>query len=90
MPRSKEIWVEAVLLFQATLHISENVAGHLKGKLMQINCKNMSIDKALRLLRKKVEADGLMQELKSREYYEKPSKKRNRLKQAAIRRNKKK
>jgi ribosomal protein S21 len=41
---------------------------------MQINCKNMSIDKALRLLRKKVEADGLLQELKSREYYEKPSK----------------
>jgi small subunit ribosomal protein S21 len=66
------------------------VAGHLKGKVMQVNCKNMSIDKALRLLRKKVEADGLMQELKAREYYEKPSKKRNRLKQAAIRRNKKK
>jgi hypothetical protein len=83
--------VEAAPLFQATSHISENVAGHSGEKLMQVNCKNMSIDKALRLLTKESRSRWSDARAKERESTMK-SQARNvtDLKQAAIRRNKKK
>ena len=44
--------------------------------------KNNNIDGALRILKKRIQKDGLLFELKKREYYMKPSEKR-RMKQAA-------
>ena len=48
------------------------------------------VNKAIRRLKRKVEACGLMKELHERKQYEKPSAKRRRLKKAAIRRYQKK
>ena len=54
-----------------------------------VNTKNMPIDKALRLFRKKVEASEILLDYRKKEEYVKPSTARNRAKQAAVRRQKK-
>ena len=43
---------------------------------MQVKVKNNNIDSALRLLKRKIKDDGLMVELRERQYYTKPSVKR--------------
>ena len=40
---------------------------------MEIKVEGKDIEKALKLLKRKVQRDGLMGELKKRRYYEKPS-----------------
>jgi len=50
----------------------------------------MPFDMAMRKFRKKVERAGIIQELKRREYYEKPCQKRNRKKAEGIARWRKK
>ena len=47
--------------------------------------KPPSFDQLLRRFKKKVERDGLLQEIKRREFYEKPSVRKRRNKQEAIR-----
>ena len=47
--------------------------------------KPPSFDQLLRSFKKKVERDGLLQEIKRREFYEKPSVRKRRNKQEAIR-----
>ena len=42
------------------------------------------VNKALRRLKKKIERDGLMQEIRDREFYTKPSEKRKKAKAAAV------
>ena len=51
-----------------------------------IEVRNNNVDKAMRQLKKKVMKDGLLKELKQRQYYEKPSLKRQRLKKESIKR----
>ena len=51
-----------------------------------INCKNMPMHRALRIFKKKCDNAGIILEIRKREYYEKPSVKRQRLKNAARRR----
>ena len=41
--------------------------------MIQVKVKNNNIDSALRLLKRKIKDDGLMVELREREYYTKPS-----------------
>ena len=48
--------------------------------------ENESFEAALKRFKKKVQQDGILQELKKREYYEKPSERRKRKMMAAIRR----
>ena len=38
--------------------------------------RNNQVEKAMRVLKKKIQKDGLMKELRQRQYYEKPSLKR--------------
>lgn len=54
----------------------------------QINVRvfNNNVEKAIRVLKKKMLKDGVMKELKQRRYYEKPSEKKLRLKKENIRR----
>ncbi len=40
---------------------------------MQIRVDNRNLEKALRLLKRKMQTDGLFRELKNRRFYEKPS-----------------
>ena len=43
---------------------------------LEVIVRNNDVEKAIRILKKKVAKSGLMRELKQRQYYEKPSDKR--------------
>lgn len=49
----------------------------------KVEVRNNDFGKALRKFKKKVQEDGILQEVKNREYYEKPSVKKKRAKAAA-------
>ena len=53
---------------------------------MQIMVRDNDVEKAMRVLKKKLQREGVYRELKLRRHYEKPSEKRARLQAAAIRR----
>ena len=53
---------------------------------MQVLVRDNNVDQALRVLKKKMQREGIIRELKARRAYEKPSEKRVREKAEAIRR----
>ena len=53
---------------------------------MQVLVRENNVDQALRVLKKKMQREGIFREMKLRNYYEKPSEKRAREKAEAIRR----
>ena len=55
---------------------------------LQVEVYNNNVEKALRIFKKKVKESNLMLELKKKEYYEKPSRKRREKKNLAKLRNK--
>jgi len=50
---------------------------------LSVEVRNGDVGKAIRLFKKKVQEDGILQELRERQFYEKPSVKRNKAKKAA-------
>ena len=54
-----------------------------------IEVRNNNVEKALRVLKKKLMKDGVMKELRDRQYYQKPSFKKREKKKESIRRHKK-
>jgi len=56
---------------------------------MQVFVKDNNVDQALKVLKKKMQREGIFRELKRRRSYEKPSERRVRNKAEAIRRAKK-
>ena len=56
---------------------------------MEVQVRGNNVEKALRILKKKLQKDGLMKELRMRQHFEKPSLKRQRKHKENIRRCKK-
>ncbi|WP_102958406.1 30S ribosomal protein S21 [Mangrovicella endophytica] len=56
---------------------------------MQVLVRDNNVDQALRVLKKKLQREGVFREMKARQAYEKPSERRVREKQEAVRRAKK-
>ena len=56
---------------------------------MQVLVRDNNVDQALRVLKKKMQREGLFREMKARSAYEKPSEKKTREKAEAIRRTRK-
>jgi len=56
---------------------------------IEVHVKGNNIEKAIRTLKKKLLKDGLMRELKDRQYYSKPSALKREAKKQAVRRYKK-
>ena len=56
---------------------------------LKILVRDNNVDQALRVLKKKMQREGLFREMKARRAYEKPSERRNREKADAIRRSRK-
>ncbi|MGR6429968.1 30S ribosomal protein S21 [Rhizobium sp. PAMB 3182] len=56
---------------------------------MQVLVRDNNVDQALRVLKKKMQREGVFREMKQRSAYEKPSEKRAREKAEAIRRHRK-
>ena len=55
---------------------------------MRVEVRNGNVDQAIRVLKKKLQLDGLFNELREREFFTSRSEKRRRSKAAAIRRQK--
>lgn len=53
---------------------------------MQVTVNDNNIDQALRVLKKKLQREGVFREMKMRRFYEKPSEKRVREQAEAVRR----
>ena len=53
---------------------------------MQVFVRDNDVNSALRVLKKKMQREGIFREMKMRDYYEKPSEKRAREKAEAVRR----
>ena len=53
---------------------------------MQVVVKNGNVERAMRTLKKKLQKEGLLKELKQRQYFEKPSAKTKRKKAEGIKR----
>lgn len=56
---------------------------------MLVDVRDNNVDQALRVLKKKMQREGLFREMKARRAYEKPSEKRVREKSEAMRRSRK-
>ena len=54
--------------------------------MIRIEVKNNNAEKAIKLLKKKINAEGTLKECRDRQFYEKPTDKRRRQKAQAIRR----
>ena len=57
---------------------------------LSVEVRNNDVNFALRKFKKKIQEDGILQELRQREFYEKPSEVRKKAKKAGIARWKKK
>jgi len=55
----------------------------------RVNSRNMPFEKALRIFRRQCQNAGIVQEVRERQYYEKPASKRQRKKAAAVKRQQK-
>ena len=53
---------------------------------MQVLVRDNNVEQALRVLKKKLQREGVFREMKLRNYYEKPSEKKARQKAEAVRR----
>ena len=53
---------------------------------MIVDVRDNNVEQALRVLKKKLQKEGVLRELKSRQYYEKPSSKRARKKSEGTKR----
>ena len=53
---------------------------------MQVVVKNGNVERAMRTLKKKLQKEGLLKELKQRQYFEKPSVKKARKKAEGVKR----
>ena len=53
---------------------------------MQVLVRDNNVDQALRVLKKKMQREGIFREMKMRDHYEKPSEKRAREKAEGVRR----
>ena len=56
---------------------------------IEVQVRGNNVEKAMRVLKKKLLKDGMMRELKERQYYSKPSWKKREKKKESIRRHKK-
>jgi small subunit ribosomal protein S21 len=54
--------------------------------MVAITVRNNNVDQAMRILKKKLQKEGVLREIKSRQYFEKPSAKRARKKAEGIKR----
>ncbi len=70
--------------------VEENhIGGKERSETLQVHVKDNNIDQALRVLKKKMQREGVYREMKMRRSYEKPSERRAREKAEAVRRHRK-
>jgi small subunit ribosomal protein S21 len=71
---------------QIGLSSHDAAAPLIKEHQLQVFVRDNNVDQALRVLKKKMQREGVFREMKQRRSYEKPSERKNRQKSEAIRR----
>ena len=67
--------------------MGDSGSGHsMIGYPLQVLVRDNNVDQALRVLKKKMQREGILRELKERKHFEKPSERRAREKAEAVRR----
>src|SRR5919197_132623 len=61
-------------------------SGHEKEQPLRVLVRDNNVDQALRVLKKKMQREGVFREMKRRRFYEKPSEKTTRERAEAVRR----
>ena len=61
----------------------------MKGYVLQILVRDNNVDQAMKVLKKKMQREGVFRELKRQRFYEKPSERKAREKGEAVRRTRK-
>lgn len=56
---------------------------------MEVKVRDNQVDKALKILKRKMQSEGIFREMRAREAYEKPSEAKRRRKAEAVRRSRK-
>ena len=59
---------------------------HQRTRALQVLVRDNNVDQALRVLKKKMQREGIFREMKQRKAYEKPSERKTREKAEAVRR----
>jgi small subunit ribosomal protein S21 len=78
---------ESITFYKVKLLISaERNSNNKIGKHLQVFVRENNVDQALRILKKKMQREGIFREMKRRKAYEKPSERKTREKAEAIRR----
>ena len=57
--------------------------------MLQVSVRDNNVDQALRVMKKKMQREGMFREMRAKEFYEKPSVKKAKAKKEAIKRIKK-
>jgi small subunit ribosomal protein S21 len=73
----------------ACRQIAKALQARNEGVRMQVLVRDNNVEQALRVLKKKLQREGVFREMKARRAYEKPSEKRAREKAEAVRRTRK-
>ena len=84
-----QLYFQFLLPMQSFMMLRKTTASGYRGGMTKVNCRNMPVEKAIRQLRRRLDRDGLKLRLKELEFYEKPTSKRKRKKDAAIKRQQK-
>jgi small subunit ribosomal protein S21 len=72
---------------EKTTVIAVSIPAYIKiGNRLQVLVRDNNVDQALRVLKKKMQREGVFREMKQRRAYEKPSERKTREKAEAIRR----
>jgi len=66
--------------------VAHSLSTILESRALQVLVRDNNVDQALRVLKKKLQREGVFREMKRRRFYEKPSEKATREKSEAIRR----
>jgi small subunit ribosomal protein S21 len=77
---------EALAISSAKPHIVVVVGRSDRWRLLQVLVRDNNVDQALRVLKKKLQREGVFREMKQRRFYEKPSARATREKAEAVRR----
>jgi|TARA_R100001369_G_scaffold5911_1_gene16248 small subunit ribosomal protein S21 len=77
---------EVVAVIPASAKSYCNFNKKVDGNHMQVSVRDNNVDQALRVLKKKLQKEGVFREMKLKQHFEKPSEKNARQKAEAIRR----
>lgn len=80
----------SLVIYTCSFPCERKVSSESGVKFLEIQVLDNNVEKAIRVLKRKLQQEGLFREMKQRKYYEKPSVKRKRKEKEAQRRLRKK